>query len=102
MKITKASIIITAVILTTCLISFWFYPKMPDRMATHFNASGQPDGYASKEIGLFLMPVIMIFITAVFLFIPKIDPLKANYQKFRVYYEGFIIVFLFLYSGVFF
>ena len=31
---------------------------------------------------------------ALFVMLPRIDPLKKNYDKFRRYYEGFILVFV--------
>ena len=35
----------------------------------------------------------MVAITALLFLLPRIDPLRANYQKFRRYYDGFILVF---------
>ena len=40
------------------------------------------------------MPIIMIVLVLLFLFIPRIDPLKANIKKFEKYYYWFIIVFV--------
>ena len=38
------------------------------------------------------MPLIITGIAVLFLVIPKIDPMKENIEKFRRYYEGFIIL----------
>ena len=54
----------------------------------------KPDGYMSKIWGLFLVPLIMTGIVALFAVLPRIDPYKKNYEKFRDYYEGFILVFV--------
>jgi uncharacterized membrane protein len=35
----------------------------------------------------------MIGLTALFAVLPRIDPLRKNYEKFGDYYEGFILVF---------
>ena len=48
----------------------------------------------SKFWGLFLMPFISLGISALLLVIPKIDPLKANIEKFKRHYYGFIILLL--------
>ena len=70
---------------------------MPDTMASHWNSQGQVDGYLSKFWGLFLIPIVLIVLFPVFMLIPMIDPLKENIEKFRKYFDGFIvIVFLFL------
>jgi len=78
-------------ILLSFLIGIYLYPKMPEQMASHWNAQGQVDGYVSKFWGLFLMPFIFLALFLLFILIPKIDPLKANIEKFRKYFDGFII-----------
>ncbi len=65
---------------------------MPERMASHWNAQGQVDGYISKFWGLFLMPILTLLIFLLLIAIPKIDPLKQNIDKFRKYYDGFVIL----------
>jgi uncharacterized membrane protein len=66
---------------------------MPEEMASHWNAKGEANGYMSKFWGLFLMPFILVGVALYFNVIPRIDPLKANIEKFRKYYDGFIILF---------
>jgi uncharacterized membrane protein len=66
---------------------------MPDKMASHWDAQGQVNGYMSKFWGLFLLPIIAVGIFLLFLLIPKIDPLKLNIVKFRGYFDGFLIIF---------
>jgi uncharacterized membrane protein len=93
----KSNILISAVILFSFALGIYFYPQVPDKMASHWNAQGQVDGYMSKFWGLFLIPIVSIGLFLLFLLIPKIDPLKENIEKFRKYFDGFImIVFLFL------
>jgi uncharacterized membrane protein len=76
----------------------YLYPYMPDRMASHWNAAGEVDGYMPKLWGLFLIPLISVFLLLLFLVIPKIDPLKHNIEKFRKQYDIFVtIVILFLF-----
>jgi len=98
MRASKSHLIILIIILLSLAIAGYFYPQMPERMASHWNVRGQVDGYLSKFWGLFLMPFISLGLFALFLTIPKIDPLKANIQKFKKYYDGFmVLVFLFLF-----
>lgn len=89
---------IIAIIILSFIIGMWFYASMPDRMASHWNAQGQVDGYMSKFWGLFLMPIMCLFVYLLFLFLPRIDPLKENIEKFRKQFDwliGLIILFLF-------
>ncbi|MFA6897576.1 MAG: DUF1648 domain-containing protein [Patescibacteria group bacterium] len=73
--------------------AFYFYPQMPERMASHWNFNGEVDGYMPKFFGTFLLPLMSLFLFALFIAIPKIDPLKANVAKFQKYFDGFILVF---------
>ncbi|MGC8932793.1 MAG: SdpI family protein [Candidatus Methanodesulfokora sp.] len=88
-----SEIIILGIILLSFVVSIYFYPQMPEEMASHWNAQGQVDGYLSKFWGLFLMPFFLVGLALLFTAIPKIDPLKANIEKFRQYYDGFVILF---------
>jgi len=88
----KSEIIVLGIILLSFAIGICFYPQMPDRMASHWNAQGQVDGYLSKFWGLFLMPIISVGLLFLFILIPKIDPLKENIEKFRRYFDGFIVL----------
>jgi uncharacterized membrane protein len=85
---------IAVLILVYFILAVVFYPRMPEVMASHWNASGQADGTISRFWGMFLFPFISLGITALLLAVPNIDPLKANIQKFKRYYYGFIAGFL--------
>ena len=80
------------IIFISFIIAICIYPQMPERMASHWNAQGQVDGYISKFWGLFLMPILTLLIFLLLIAIPKIDPLKQNIDKFRKYYDGFVIL----------
>jgi len=73
--------------------AFYFYPLVPQQMASHWNINGEVDGYMSSFWGLFLMPVLMLAFTLLLFFIPKIDPEKKNIEKFYDEFERFIVVF---------
>ncbi len=94
----KSEIIIFGIIIISFAIGIYYYPQLPEKLASHWNAEGQVNGYMSKFWGLFLMPIISVGMLLLFILIPRIDPLKSNIQQFRKYYDGFIVlimVFLF-------
>ena len=93
MNMRKSGIIIIGIILFSFIVSIYIYPQMPEKMVSHWNAQGQADGYMSKFWGLFLIPITLVGLALLFTAIPRIDPLKANIEKFRKYYDGFIILF---------
>ena len=92
MKLKKTDIIIVSLILFYFGIGIYLYPQMPEKMASHWNIKGEVDGYLSKFWGLFLMPLLSIGILLLYLIIPKVDPLKKNIEKFRKYFDGFIVL----------
>jgi len=94
----KSELIIFGIIILSFAIGIYYYPLMPEKVASHWNAQGHVDGYMSKFWGLFLMPIISVGMLLLFILIPRIDPLKSNIQQFRKYFDGFavlIMVFLF-------
>lgn len=90
-KKTKAALFSIVAIAFVLGLAFW--PMMPEKMASHWNAAGEVDGYLSRFWGLFLIPMILAVLIALFLLFPEIDPLRKNFKKFRKYYDGFIISF---------
>ena len=91
MKITKGQIAVIGLVLVAFALSIYFYPKTPARMASHWNAKGEVDGYMDKNAGLLIMPCVMAGLALLLYVIPYFDPLKRNIDKFRPYYEGFIV-----------
>lgn len=98
----RAEIAVLAVVLVSLFIGIYIYPMMPERMASHWNAQDQVDGYMGRFWGVFLMPLVTLLLWALFIIIPKIDPLKKNIETFRSYFDGFIIMiavfFIYIYA----
>jgi len=95
---TRTTIFVTIFLIALATIfSVFVFDRLPEQMASHWNAANQVDGYLSRFWGAFLMPVVSIGILAMFLVIPAIDPLKANIAQFREYFNAFItLVVLFM------
>ncbi|MCX6773660.1 MAG: DUF1648 domain-containing protein [Candidatus Micrarchaeota archaeon] len=88
---------ISAVILSSLFISFLYYPILPSIMATHWDAGGNPNGYMPKEIGAFLIPVLLSFLFLLLAFLPRFDrKLQDSKETQKYYYEFVIVIFLFL------
>jgi len=92
MKTKNIQILISCLILASFVLGAYLYPIMPERMASHWDASGSVNGYMPKLSGLFLMPIISTVLFLAFLVIPRIDPLKENIAKFRAYFDLFILL----------
>ena len=87
-------LIAAAVVVISGVISVLAAPELPARMATHWNAAGQPDGTMSKPAALALFPAISAVLLVVFAVIPRIGPLRENIVSFRPVYDWFVVVFV--------
>lgn len=76
-------------------VAGFIYPRLGERVAIHWNARGEVDGYGSPFMGSFFLPLVAGGISLMLLFIPAIDPLKKNIERFRTTYNGFILFFMF-------
>jgi len=89
----KSTLAVLLIILVCFFLGIAFYPQMPDEMASSWDIKGNVKGYLPKFWGLFLVPIISFCILLLlFILLPKIDPLKANIEKFRKYFDTFIVV----------
>jgi len=86
--------IIWALLAAIFIMSIAFYPRLPEKVPSHWNLQGEVDDYMSKFGGTFTLPFIMLGVVVLFLLIPKIDPLKENIKKFKGYYYEFVVAFL--------
>lgn len=88
-------------IIITFLIGIYFYPSLPQTMASHWGIDNQVNGYSSKNFAVFFLPILMISLYFLFRFLPSVDPYKKNFKEFQSHYENFIILiftfFLYLY-----
>jgi uncharacterized membrane protein len=91
------NLIIIALFVLSLVVGALLWNRLPDLMASHWNAGDQVDGYMPKFWGVFLMPLMMLGMFALFSIIPAIDSLKANIAQFREIFNLFIVlIFLFL------
>jgi uncharacterized membrane protein len=74
------------------LAGLLLWNRLPDQMASHWNLNDQVDGYMPKIWGVFLLPLITLGIVVLLLFVPSIDPLKANIARFREAFNLFIVL----------
>lgn len=93
----KSEIVPVIFLILSLVASFYFYSQFPDRVVTHWNAAGQADGYSGRTFAAFFFPLFNLGIYLLMLFIPYLDPKKANYLKFKNIYhivKGALVVFL--------
>jgi len=102
MNLKITNIILIGLIIITIVIGILSYSSLPKMIPSHWNINGNIDGYMPKFWGLFLYPLVIIFMYALFLIIPRIDPLKKNISKFRNTFNNFIIIISLFFVYLFF
>ncbi len=80
------------VIAITAGVFLW--NQLPEQMASHWNANDEVDGTMPRFWGVFLMPIVTLGMFTLFIFIPNMDPLKANIVEFRETFNLFIVFFV--------
>src|SRR5918997_3029780 len=60
-----------------------FWPSAPEQIPVHWDISGQVDRYGRRFEGLLLLPVLALSLYLLLLFLPRIDPRRSNYARFR-------------------
>lgn len=92
--LTLGEIVVLALVGVSIILVAAFWSQMPASMASHWDATGEVDGYASRDLMLILMPAIMLVAALLFLAIPRIDPLKQNIARFRASFDWFMVTLL--------
>ena len=65
---------ILLILLTVAAIvqSLYYYPLIPDTVASHFNGSGQPNGWSSKQAFITIYMIMVAMTLTIFLFLPPL------------------------------
>jgi len=89
----KTEMFAVAVILLSFIVSAYFYPSMPDRMASHWDAQGEVNGYMPKFWALFWC---LRFLQWCFCFCRNTAhwPDEGEYRAVPRYFDGFIALML--------
>lgn len=71
-------------------VTAWAWGQVPAgaQIPVHWGPSGEADGFASKEVGLLLLPGLTLGIGALLAVIPAIDPRRANLLRSQPAYRG--------------
>ena len=78
-------------VLASVTISAVLYPRLPNPMPIHWNWRGVADGWAPTPLGAWLIPILMLALVGLFHLLPRLDPMRANYQRFWPEYQLIII-----------
>ena len=63
-------------------LSVWAYARLPESIATQWDAQGVPNGYSPRLWVVAMLPLVILVVTGLFNVTPVIDPRRENYPKF--------------------
>ena len=82
MKTNKKTLVLTTLV---CLIPIvagaLLYSRLPETMATHWNMSGEADGWSSRAFAVFGLPGILLGVNLLLPFALKADPKHGNMSE---------------------
>ena len=76
------------------LIAVLAWNAVPDQIPVHWGLRGEPDRMGGRFEGLFILPLVSLFIYGVLRIAPRIDPARANYDAFAGAYATVRIIVL--------
>ena len=74
----KTLIIASIVTLLPVLIGICFWSRLPDTIATHFGTNNQADGFSSKPVAVFGLPLLCLAVLWASAVVTANDPRKQN------------------------
>lgn len=94
------------VVLGMFALAAWLYPTLPNIMPVHWGITGEPNGWAPKLWGAWLLPIIGLLLTLLFPLFAKIDPKAENYKEFsrawNVLQLGIVVFFAYVEGIIFY
>ncbi len=58
------------------------WDSAPERFPVHWNLAGEADRYGSRAEGMLGLPLVALGLYLLLLFLPRLDPGRANYRHF--------------------
>ena len=77
-------IVTSIVILLPIPVGVLLWDKLPDKVPYHWGINGEVDGWASKPIAVFLLPVILLVLQWVCLLVTTLEPKAKNVTSSKV------------------
>ena len=87
----KVLIVTSLIILLPILVGVILWDQLPEQMPSHWNASGEIDGWSSKAFAVFGMPLILLVFQWLCVLGTGADPKKANHPEKIVHLVLWII-----------
>lgn len=88
----KPMIIMFVIWLLASGFGLWMFPSLPNPAPTHWNIRGEADGWGSPWVSVALMPLISLAVLGLLIVLPRMGPLRENFERFRDAYATICVV----------
>ncbi len=92
--------LIIILIIVSILASLISYPYLPDSMPSHWNINNEVDAYSSKLLPAIMFPSLLVFFYLLAIYLPKLDPLEKNINKFKKEFHTFILIIIIFFTAI--
>lgn len=89
-----------ALVLGAFIFSTVVFPDLPERMATHWNLAGEPDGWSGRTLAAFFTPTVMLLTLVMLRWLPSIDPRRQNFAQFPGAYGLAVDAIMLFFAGL--
>ena len=80
-ELKKTLTLTTLVTLLPILAGLFYWDQLPDKMATHFDMEGTPNGWSSKGFAVIGIPVILAAVNVLCTVLTETDPRRYKYPE---------------------
>ena len=76
------------------------YGQLPECVPTHWNLRGEVDGYGSRVVGVWLLPMTLVGLLGLFAALPWMSPTSFKMDGFRSTYGIIVVITLALFAFI--
>lgn len=91
MQVSKRTLASLALVAAMVAASVLLYDRLPEQLATHWNADNAVDDTMPRAVGVALFPALGLLLVGLFALVPRIDPLGENIEAFRAAYDLLVV-----------
>ena len=95
---TSRLLLIWGLALAPAVLIAVLYNSLPDMVPMHWGMGGRVR--YDPKVHIWWLAALSPLLAGLFMLLPKIDPRKKNYEKFRGFYDGFVIVMMLFMLGI--
>ena len=80
-ELKKTLTLTTIITLLPILVGLIYWNQLPEKMATHFDMEGTPNGWSSKWFAVIGLPAILVVVNALCTVLTETDPRRHKYPE---------------------